>query len=246
MPRQSKPFFREQTQSWYCSINGKQFALGKNKSEAFEKFYELMGQKAELQSATSTVYDLTQSYLDWCQKNRSQGTYDNRLKYLKSLIDSVGKRLRVGGLRKHHLTKWLEGKRWGSTTQNDAVSIIKRAYNWALEEGYIAYSPIAKVRKATRKRRDIFYSPEQWEQIRQHAKGPIVDVLDFLWSTGCRPQEARILEAKHIHGDIVIFAIDESKGEKHQRVLFLTPDSQAITNKLIAKYVSSSQESVSR
>jgi hypothetical protein len=43
MPRQSKPFFRQQTQSWYCSINGKQFPLGKNKTEAFEKFYELMG-----------------------------------------------------------------------------------------------------------------------------------------------------------------------------------------------------------
>jgi site-specific recombinase XerD len=64
----------------------------------------------------------------------------------------------------------------------------------------------------------------------------IVDLLDFLWSTGCRPQEARILEARHIHDDIVIFAINESKGEKHQRVLFLTPDSQTITNKLIAKY----------
>ncbi len=55
MPRQSKPFFRQQTQSWYCSINGNQFPLGKNKTEANEKFYELMGQKAELQSATSTV-----------------------------------------------------------------------------------------------------------------------------------------------------------------------------------------------
>jgi hypothetical protein len=53
MPRQSKPFFREQTQSWYCSTNGKQFSLGKNKTEAFEKFYELIGQKAELQTATS-------------------------------------------------------------------------------------------------------------------------------------------------------------------------------------------------
>ncbi len=40
MPRQSKPFFREQTKSWYCSINGKPISLGKSKTEAFEKFYE--------------------------------------------------------------------------------------------------------------------------------------------------------------------------------------------------------------
>lgn len=96
MPRQSKPFFRQQTQSWYCSINGKQFPLGKKKTEAFEKFYELIGKGAELQSIKSTLYDLAQAYLDWCEKNRKPGTYDNHKKYLRSLIDSVGKKLRVG------------------------------------------------------------------------------------------------------------------------------------------------------
>ena len=179
---------------------------------------------------------MTQSYLDWCQKNRKLGTYNNHLLYLKSLIESTGKRLRVGELRKHHITKWLDGKPWTSTSQNDAISIVKRAFNWALEEGYLVYNPIAKLRKPTKKRRDIFYSPEQWAKIRNVAKGPIVDFLDFLWATGCRPQEARILEARHINGDVVIFAADESKGEKYQRVLFLTPDSQAIVAKLAARY----------
>ena len=82
MPRQSKPFFREQTKSWYCSINGKQISLGKSKTEAFQKFYDLMGRKDELKSDSSTVYELTQSYLDWCQKNRKLGTYNNHLLYL--------------------------------------------------------------------------------------------------------------------------------------------------------------------
>ena len=236
MPRQSKPFFREQTKSWYCSINGKQISLGKSKTEAFQKFYDLMGRKDELRSDSSTVYELTQSYLDWCQKNRKPGTYNYHLLYLKSLIESTGKRLRVSELRKHHITKWLEDKPWASTSQNDAISIVKRAFNWALEEGYLVFNPIAKLRKPTKKRRDIFYSPEQWAKIRSVAKGPIVDFLDFLWATGCRPQEARILEARHINGDVVIFAADESKGEKYQRVLFLTPDSQAIVAKLAAKY----------
>ena len=238
MPRQSKPYFRQQTQSWYCSINGKQFPLGKNKTQAFEKFYELMGKGDELKSFKSTLYDLTQAYLDWCQANRKPGTYDNHKKYLSSLIDSVGKKLRVGDLKKHHLTKWMEGKDWGSTSQHDAVSVVKRAYNWAMEEGYIAFNPIAQVRKAPKKRRDIFYSADQWAKIREQAKGPLIDLLDFLWSTGCRPQEARILEASHVHGDVVIFALDESKGEKHQRVLFLTSEPLAIIKRLSTDYPS--------
>jgi hypothetical protein len=71
MPRQSKPYFREQTKSWYCSINGKQ------------------------------------------------------------IVESAGKRLKVGQVRKRHLTKWFEDKNWSSTTKNDAMGVVKRAFNWA-------------------------------------------------------------------------------------------------------------------
>ena len=236
MSRESKPFFREQTKSWYCSINGKQIPLGKNKADALAKFYELMGRKADLQTDSSTVYDLTQTYLDWCQKNKKPSTYTQHLYFLKSFVESTGKRLRVGQVRKLHLTKWFEDKTWSSTTRNDAMGVVKRAFNWAMEEGYFTYNPIAKVRKPPAKRRDIFYTADQWEKVRCAAKGPIVDFLDFLWSTGCRPQEARTLEARHVNDDLVIFAIDESKGEKYQRVLFLTAESQAIVERLAAKY----------
>ena len=61
MPRQSKPYLRKQTQSWYCSINGKQFPLGENKTQAFEKFFELMGSlgyKGTRKFGTTPVYRL--------------------------------------------------------------------------------------------------------------------------------------------------------------------------------------------
>jgi len=92
------------------------------------------------------------------------------------------------------------------------------------------------VRKPPAKRRDIFYTAEQWKQVRSAARGPIVDFLDFLCSTGCRPQEARILEARHVHDDVIIFDVDESKGEEFQRVLYLTLSSHDIVSRLVAKY----------
>ena len=99
MPRQSKPYFRAQTQSYYCSINGKQVPLGKSKSEAFAKFHELMADKDCLRSESSTVYELTQTYLDWCQNNRKKVTYVKHLHYLKSFVESVGKKVRVEARR---------------------------------------------------------------------------------------------------------------------------------------------------
>ncbi|MHC5544055.1 hypothetical protein ACYOEI_37995, partial [Singulisphaera rosea] len=40
--RVPKPWFREQTQSWYVKIDGVQHPLGKDKKEADKKFHRLM------------------------------------------------------------------------------------------------------------------------------------------------------------------------------------------------------------
>ncbi|MEO8498593.1 MAG: hypothetical protein ABI614_26315 [Planctomycetota bacterium] len=63
MPRSSKPFFRKQTKSWYCSVGGKQISLGKEREAAFDKFYKMMSNKAQLTSDLSTLYDISQVYL---------------------------------------------------------------------------------------------------------------------------------------------------------------------------------------
>jgi site-specific recombinase XerD len=52
----------------------------------------------------------------------------------------------------------MKGKVWGPTSQHEAVSEVKRAYNWAIEEGYTALNPLATVKKAPRKRRGNLYS----------------------------------------------------------------------------------------
>lgn len=233
MPRKSKPYFRKQTKSWYCSINGKQIPLGKDRESAEQKFHELMADKESLGGSFSTLYELSQSYLDWCEKHRNPRTYDNHLHYLKSFIGAVGKQLRIAQLRQHHLTKWLEPQTtWGDTAKNDAISIVQRMLNWAIEEGYLRASPIPKVKKPRRRRREVFYTPKQFQQIRSHARGTLVDFLDFLWWTGCRPKEARTLEARHVNDDLVIFPADESKGEEAARILILIPEAKTIVDRL--------------
>ena len=232
MPRQPKPYLRNQTNSWYCSIAGRQISLGKDRDAAFEKFYELMGDKEQVKGENTTLYDLSQTYLDWCETNRKPATYTRHRYYLKLFIESVGKRLRPSRLRVHHVVKWYEGLNSGSTTQSDAIGIVQRMLNWAVEQEYIGRNPVKGMKKPSRKRRDVFYTPEQWAQIRQHAKGPLVDLLDFLYLTGCRPIEARLIEARHLHGDLVIFPADESKGEREPRVIYLAPQAKAILDLL--------------
>lgn len=226
MPRPSKPYLRKQTKSWYCSIEGRRVALGKNREAAFDRFHALMADKTQVSGERSTLYELSQVYLDWCFANRSPATYSRHRHYLKLFIDSVGRRLRPSRLRTHHVVTWHEGLDVSTTAQNDAVSIVQRMFNWAVEQEYLARNPIQGMKKPRRKRRDVFYTAEQREAIRRHAKEPLASFLDFLFLTGCRPLEARTLEARHLHEDLVIFPSDESKGEREPRVTFLVPDAK--------------------
>lgn len=231
MPRQPKPFFRKQTKSWYFSTGGKQHNLGTDRAAAFAKFHELMVNRDQVASQLSTVYDLSQIYLDWCEQKRSKGTYLNHKRYLESLINSIGRRLKIAALKHHHITKWMETFDCTSTSQNDAISVAQRMFNWAIEQQYLTISPIAKVTKPKRKRRDVVYTPDQWAQIKSHAKGSFADLLNLLWLTGCRPREARIVTANHVHGSLVIFQPDQAKGETDARVIHLIPEAKALIDK---------------
>lgn len=187
MARPSKPFFRKQTKSWYCSIDGRQIPLGKNREVAHKKFHALMADRTLLSAELSTLYELSQAYLDWCEKHLKPGTYKLHLRYLKSFIGAVGKQLRPSQLKVHHVTKWHEGLGVGSTTQNDAVKTVQRMLNWSVEQDSLSVNPIRGMKRPKRPRRDIFYTSQQWQEIRNHARGPL---LDFLYMTGCRPIEA--------------------------------------------------------
>jgi integrase len=232
MGRKAKPYLRTQTNSWYCSIGGKQIPLGKSKREAFVKFERLICEKGSDVAKLESLYSLSQIYLDWCQSNRSEKLYDNHRRFLKGFIESVGKRLRIDDLKRHHLTKWLEDKVWSDTTKNDAISAVQRMLNWAIEEGYFSVSPIQRVKKPRRKPREIVYSREQYDEIRAFANPTTRDLIDFLWWTGCRPFEARRIEQRHVHNDLVIFPPSESKGERQARVIVLVPQASVILDRL--------------
>ncbi|MCO8122866.1 tyrosine-type recombinase/integrase [Stieleria sp. TO1_6] len=235
MPREPKPYYRKAQKRWVCTINGQRVTLGPNKQQAFEKYHALMLDQQSVRAELCTLYELTQSYLDWVQDNRKKVTYDKHKHYLKSFIQAVGKTMKPSALKPHHLTTWTNKDSWSSTSRNDAITIVQRMLNWSIDQGYLSSSPIPRIKKPKAKRREIVYTPEQWKQIKSHAIGPLIPFLDFIWATGCRPKEARTMEARHIHDDLVIFPPDESKGETDSRVIFMTPQAQAIIKPLLSE-----------
>lgn len=236
MARQPKPYYRKAQDRWVCTIDGNRITLGKDREAAHLKFHELMLDRDNLSAEVHTLYGLSQVYLDWCEIHRAKITYDNHKRFLRSFIKDVGKSLKINGLKNHHLHKWIDSKTYASTSKNDAISIVLRMLNWAVEQGHIVRSPIVKITKPKRQRREVYYTDEQWQLIRSHVTDGFVDFLDFLWSTGCRPKEGRDLEARHVDlkHDLVAFDSSEAKGEI-ARVLYLTPESRGILDRMIAE-----------
>jgi integrase len=57
------------------------------------------------------------------------------------------------------------------------------------------------------------------------------DALAFLYETGCRPQEFRILELAWYDGTKITLPKNKSKGKKKRRVLYLNPAARALVLK---------------
>lgn len=239
--RQPKPFFRKQTQSWYVQLGRRQISLGRDCKQAWQAYHELMAREAAVHEHPVTVAELCELYLEWCQQRRDPGTYEKNRRYVRSFVDEIGRRFPISKLRPFHISDWLsQHPTWTETTQNDAVSCVQRPFNWAIKQGRLDRNPIAQLEdKPRRKRREVAYSPEQWSVIQAAVKDiNFRDLLTFLWETGCRPQEARRLEGRHVdlRNGMVIYPPSESKGQQHERVIYLSATALEIVRLRCERY----------
>jgi integrase len=242
MPRtEIRPFFRKQTQSYYCQIAGKQIALGKDKKAAERKCRELVKNRQRLNEATLRVKELIALYLEWCLKHRAIKTYNLAQYFLSSFTATISDRLRIDELKPRHANEWLDAANtWNSTSKHDATTVLQRVFNWALEERVIDRHPFPKLAsKPPRQRREVYYSPEQIDAIFAAVKDQnFRDLLTFTAETGCRPFEGRIIEAIHcqLEHSLIVFHTEESKGKKSRRTIVLTNKALEICKRLSDKH----------
>jgi hypothetical protein len=76
MPRIPKPWFREQTQSWYVKLNGVQHSLGKDKKAADKQYHRLMAGEG----LAIPIRDVSIAGLIWIADRPHLLASDNRLR----------------------------------------------------------------------------------------------------------------------------------------------------------------------
>ena len=219
-----KPYYLEKRECWYAWIDGKQERLDPDKKIAHEKFHARMSSK-EINSGVPVVR-LLDAALDWMEKRRAPKTYEWYADHLNSFAASIGASLTVADLKPLHVTKWLDSQNWNDNTKHRAISAVQRVFNWSRKEGYILRSPIEMMEKPEATPRDIIITePDFVKLIEKTPDQAGKDFWTFLWETGCRVQEARIIHTDHFQSDEkrLVIPRKKAKGKKKARVIYLNP-----------------------
>ena len=242
--REPKPFFRNQTQSWYVQFGKEQIPLGRNEKKAWEKYHDLMGERRKsVVSADDSLATVLNRHLVWVRDNRAKATYEKKLRHLRSFGQHLGPKLKVSELRAYHVQRWIDQEYAGrsGTYQHIAISEVQTALNWAVGLQYITENPIAKMPKPEAAMREVFVPAEQWTEIlsaipdREFREYIIVSM-----TTGARAQEMPKIEARHFDREHrrIVFPKKESKGKKRARVVYLLDEAFVIVGQLVKRYPS--------
>lgn len=238
--RTPKPWKRSQNGSWYIELDGKQINLGKDKQVAMERYHQLMSaRRLGKDVAHVTVRQVLDAYWGWYKKTHAESTVNHRTPVLQSFAKSVSAKLRARDLRGHHVQSWLD-KEFpdnGPSTLGTYIATIKAAMNWAVAQGYLESNPIAKMPKPRPKMRQEFVPADLWPKVLELATDQeFRDFLTVMLSAGCRPQEIVRFEARHFDGTRIVLELENSKGQKRNRVVYLPDDALGIVQRLAKEF----------
>ena len=149
---------------------------------------------------------IVRKYLDWCGKHRAPRSLEWYQAHLDGFLTYLGNEavMPVIDLKPYHVVEWVDShERWGDTYKRGAIVAVQRAMNWAEEMGYIAASPVKKIKKPQARRRDNPMAPDDFLAFlsRLPVGDPFRNLFLFIWHSGCRPQEARHIEPRHVQPD---------------------------------------------
>ncbi|HWB12988.1 MAG TPA: hypothetical protein VG826_27430 [Pirellulales bacterium] len=203
-----KPWFRESDGWWYIEVvdeGGRRYErLSQDKNRAFDLWHE-RETTPEPDAPDVTLVTICDEFLVWCLEEKvPTATYDWHESYLRSFCRKWGA-LEVRHLKPWHVTKWLGKARFKKAVRKleggarrAAITSVKRALNWAVEEGYIQHNPIHKLKRPSVGHRETLIDGDLPRQMAAATDGPFRLFLLALRESGARPAEVRAVTADHV------------------------------------------------
>ena len=185
-------------------------------------------------------------YYHFLDRERGKKTMQLARSMLGPAIGDFG-HVNVKELKPIIVSDWLAKQhRWNSSSQNTAISVLARAFNWAKAQGIITRNPtdgMAKPEKRVRGKEVVL--PEGLQDLLiDLASESLARFLRVLRGTGARPGEIIHAECRHYRREIgaIVFPWGPAPGgyrwktakkTKRDRIIYLPPDLQALVEEEI-------------
>jgi integrase len=253
-------YMRKGRAYWETKKDGVAYNLGKDKKAAQKEFHRIHSSTVKPQPA-ATVLHLFALYEQWSESAHSPGYHKRIMASVNSFKKELRPAMKVSELLPWHLTTWLENRcprrpttTTGMTatatkkkktkkpvtdnTRHDYASDILGAFTWAVKQRLIPASPFFGFRKPSKSPRAACLTTDEWNMVLDAVKNE--DFRDFLLvlrHTGCRPQEARIVEARHcdFKAAKIKFAKGDVPGKPWEREIPLNDAALAILQRCALK-----------
>ena len=234
MPRQPRPWYRNDRDAWFVTIDGTRHNLGPERKTAHDLFYQLMAHPQKRVAPSGSIVELIDKFLEWCYKHRAADTYEWYRFRLQSFAQTYPG-LQTSQLKPFHVQEWLDSFDLSTGSKRNYCRAIKRSMRWASQQGYIDQNPIAHLEQPEGGKRDVVVSKEEFhEMLALIPCSRFRDLLTVTWETGCRPQESLRFEARHLDANNSrwVMPLAESKGKSLSRVIYLTDVALCISKRL--------------
>jgi integrase len=186
-----------------------------------------------------TVGHVLRGFVRHSRADHSADTADWHQRLLEPFITTWGN-VRVGRLRKQHVQAWVKAKKYNPTSAAKAIGVLKRAFNWAVEEEHIPRNPVAHVRKPRPLTRDRTLTPDERKLILDSIRDePFRQFVTALSLTGCRPGEVARVTAADVDLAKGLWVLHQHKTAKKTgkpRLVYLSPDATSLTRQLVEQH----------
>lgn len=222
--RQPKPWFRTSKSAWYVQYRGKKVLLGGHPDGApppkqtngtwnapaviRDAFYKLMA--TDPANLPNVGQILAAQVCDLFLSHDEKATYAWYKHSLQSFSPLYG-RLPACELKPFHVTKWLDANTWKGGQRN-AVVAMKRAFNWADQQGALTPNPLRNVQKPPSGRRTRIATTEEREEILAAVPDRnFKEFLTALYLTGCRPSEVSRVTAANVNLELGVWVFEQQR-----------------------------------
>lgn len=202
-----KIWWWESKKAYYLQIDRKtQKRLGKTKAEAevaYRKWLLEHGEALPTQERSKfSVAELGQEFLDHSKRSNDPRTYEFYCYFVVPFVERFGS-VPAATFPPLSFTKWLDEHEGWKGSRRYAIIAVKRMFNWAVKDaGLLSDSPLNKVKKPPRKRRNRVLSPEERAYIfRTIRDEQFREYVFALLDTGCRSGEVMAVTASHVSSD---------------------------------------------